>query len=111
MRLLADSHKNTLTGASGDDFLKSVDSSDSYRYAEGDGADTIQEGGNKDKDVLKISGYALLETFVQKHPANPNSLLITFGGQKPGDSIAVVDTLGDSAADTVEQSKIDDGTT
>ena len=101
--------RDTLNGGEGDDTLNGGDASDTYLYAKGDGADTIVEGGHKDKDVLKISGYEAGQTFVQRVDGTED-LLISFGGENAGDSIIVKNTLGGSTADTVERFSFEDGT-
>ncbi|MCP5082968.1 MAG: hypothetical protein GY948_14870 [Alphaproteobacteria bacterium] len=101
--------RDTLDGGEGDDNLNGGDSSDTYVYAKGDGADTIQDGGHKDKDVIEISGYEADQTFVVRLEGS-DDLLISFGGENGGDSIIVKNTLGGSTADTVEQIKFEDGT-
>lgn len=101
--------RDTLDGGEGDDNLSGGDSSDTYVYAKGDGADTIEDGGNKDKDVIKISGYEAEETFVVRLDES-DDLKISFGGENGGDSIVVKNTLGGSTVDTVEQITFEDGT-
>lgn len=101
--------RDTLNGGEGDDDLGGGDGSDTYLYAKGDGTDTIEDGGHKDKDVVEISGYEAAATFVQRIEGS-DDLLISFGGENAGDAIIVKNTLGGSTADTVEQFKFDDGT-
>ncbi|NNF80746.1 MAG: cadherin-like domain-containing protein [Rhizobiales bacterium] len=107
--LLGGNGKDTLEGGEGDDNLSGGDSSDIYVYAKGGGADTIEDGGHKDKDVIKISDYEADQTFVVRLDES-DDLLISFGGENGADSIIVKNTLGGSTADTVEQIKFEDGT-
>ncbi len=104
------SGRDVLNGGLGDDVQSGGDASDTYEYAMGDGADIIQDAGSADNDVLRISGYTPGETFIQADASDPNTLIISFGGGNSTDSITVVNTLGGSAADTIEEIEFDDGT-
>ena len=96
---------NTLQGGLGDDYLSGGDASDTYLYAAGDGADTIDDNGSFDSDVLTITGYASTDASFSRVPFT-NDLLIDFGG---GDSILLLNGANNSGSDQIETVNFSDG--
>lgn len=95
----------TLSGGLGDDYLVGRDGSDLYQYAAGDGADTIEDDGLFDTDVLTITGYDSTDASFSRIPFS-NNLLIDFGG---GDSILIINGAITDNADRIETVNFDDG--
>src|SRR5262249_15929566 len=57
-RLVGTSDDDELEGLGGQDLLIGGFGDDTYLYARGDGADTIDDRGDSDGDSLQIAGYA-----------------------------------------------------
>ena len=96
---------NTLQGGLGDDYLSGGDASDTYLYTAGDGADTIDDNGAFDSDVLTITGYASTDASFSRVPFTAD-LLIDFGG---GDSILLLNGANNSGSDQIETVNFSDG--
>gem|GEM_PF-2274993 len=96
-------------GGLGDDFINGGDGSDTYIFNAGDGNDTILEGGFFDTDVIDIRGYSSTDATFGTTLEDPLDLVITLPG---GDSITVLNALGGSNSDQVEEVSFDgDATT
>ncbi|MEM6677340.1 MAG: calcium-binding protein [Pseudomonadota bacterium] len=97
-----------LAGGRGNDTINGLDGSDTYIYAAGDGADTIEDNGFGDRDRLEISGYTPTQVTVQVANADATDLALIFPNQL--DSIIIINTLTGDTADTIEEIAFDDGT-
>ena len=81
---------------------------DVYRFAQGDGADVIEDNGNG-ADRLEISGYSSTDAGLSRLYKAANDLVITFVGGD--DSITILNTLDGSSSDTIEEIVFADGVT
>ena len=80
-----------LIGGTGNDFLSGGGGNDTYRFARGDGNDTIQEyvdsdSGRGGNDTIELGAGIMPEDVVVSRAGNGNDLLLDFG---QGDSIYI----------------------
>lgn len=98
--IAADSDNDTIIGGLGNDSVQGDRGNDLYRYAKGDGNDTVYEsGGSADVDQLIITGYTTANT-VFTRVGNTTDLQISFTGTTT-DKILVRDGL-EVGTDTME---------
>ncbi len=106
--IVGDGGANTLHSGSGNDTLNGNDGSDTYIFEAGDGRDVIEDNGRYDTDKIVIRGYA--STDAQYSYTTNDTLIISFMGST--DQITVINTLGGSRDDQIEQIVFeDDGVT
>lgn len=98
---------DVLEGGLGDDVLTGGFGSDTYIFNRGDGYDTIDDNGSFSTDVLFIKGYLPEELILSRNSAN-DDLVVTFAGTD--DCVVILNTLGGSFTDTIEQIAFEDGT-
>ncbi|TFI56741.1 tandem-95 repeat protein, partial [Sphingomonas parva] len=107
--LTGDGSDNVLAGALGNDMLSGGAGDDTYRFARGDGRDTIRDGAASAADRLEISGYGGSEISFLRRGFGSNDLVIRFAGSS--DEIVILDGLSGAGAgvETIQLAK--DGTT
>jgi len=107
-RIFGFDSNDVIVGGAGDDFLSGDDGSDLYLYARGDGADIIDDNGDRDTDRLEITGYSTDELELAREG---NALVIKFAGE--GDVVAIINyflTSSSGYGDNIEQIAFEDGT-
>ncbi|QFT30416.1 Bifunctional hemolysin/adenylate cyclase precursor [Labrenzia sp. THAF82] len=103
----ADGGNDTLIGGLGNDTLRGEGGSDTYIFTRGDGVDTIEDNGYLSTDRLLIHGYSPDEVTITVE-SSTDSAILTFEGTS--DRITIVNTLGGSGQDQIEEIVFDDGT-
>ncbi|HVJ01429.1 MAG TPA: calcium-binding protein, partial [Sphingomonas sp.] len=93
--LFGDGDANVLAGKLGDDFLSGGGGDDSYRFARGDGRDTIQDNAASTADRVEIAGYAASELRFVRRAGSMNDLIVSFADA--GDELILLDSLGGNA--------------
>ncbi len=101
-------HAEVYEGGLGNDTLQGGDGADVYRFARGDGHDTIEDNGFGDADVIEISGYSEGEIQFARSAMFADALEIGFAGTN--DLITVVNTLDSDAYDQIERVDVIDAT-
>jgi len=95
---------DTLIGSIGDDILDGGEGSDTYIYAQGDGADFIEDSGWEGTDVLVFRDYLQSEVSITRELAG--GLTITGA---PGDAITIQSLAGNEGSG-IEHIQFADGT-
>jgi len=105
--LAGDAGDDTLIGGTGDDNLEGGSGSDTYIYAQGDGADWINDWGNPaETDVLQLGpGLTAANVQVQRGSVSIWDMVLVFGG---GDQITVEGHFGNNLQ-FIEEVQFDGG--
>jgi Ca2+-binding RTX toxin-like protein len=86
-----DQSDNNLAGGFGDDLLIGGAGNDAYRFAKGDGHDTIRDDSTSTNDRLEIAGYNESDLRFLRRGVGSNDIVIRFPGA--GDEIVILDAL------------------
>lgn len=105
--ITGDAAANILEGGLGNDTLKGKGGADTYRFALGDGSDTIIDGSTSTGDVLEIYGHTAASMTAQRRGTDSDDLVLRFAGST--DQVVIVDGL--IANRGVESVVFEDGTT
>jgi Ca2+-binding RTX toxin-like protein len=89
--IFGDSGDNVLAGGFGSDTLVGRGGADTYRFAKGDGSDTIRDDALTDGDTLEIAGYDLASASVTRRGAGSNDVILRFAGSD--DEILILNAL------------------
>jgi len=89
--ITGDGDINLLVGGLGNDILVGAGGNDVYRYARGDGRDTIRDGASSTADQLEISGYSAADIKFVRRGYGSNDVAIRFSDD--ADEIVLVDGL------------------
>ncbi|CAN7688252.1 tandem-95 repeat protein [Mesorhizobium sp. LjRoot246] len=95
-----------LVGGRGDDWLLGGQGNDTYRFAQGDGHDIVEDTGTTFGDRLEITDLLSLEATVERLYKGSDTVVISFASG--GDTITVRDALSQTGAG-VEQIVFADG--
>jgi len=106
-RLWGFSGDDRIAAAKGDDVMHGGDGSDTYVFAAGDGHDTIEDNGAGDLDRIEVTGYASGQVSVQRFYKGDDGIVLRFAASD--DTLTVLNTLGGSAEDGIEQIVFADG--
>lgn len=101
-------HDEVYEGGLGNDSLCGSGGSDIYRFARGDGRDTIEDDGFGDTDVIEVSGYSADEIEFVRSVIFADALELRFAGTD--DLITVLNTLDSSLYDQIERIDLVDET-
>jgi Ca2+-binding RTX toxin-like protein len=102
-----------IVGGTGNDTLGGGSGDDTYRFARGDGQDTILDGidywdgGNGGNDTIELGAGITPDQVIVSQQANGNDLLLDFG---QGDSIYIGNAPISDGGNTIEQVMFADGT-
>jgi len=102
---------DVITGGKGDDYMNGFYGNDTYIHNQGDGVDTIDEGGGFGNDTLKLTGSALTSTNFMLTATGTNLVdaALTFAGVT--DKINITNQLHPSLGYGVENFIFSDGVT
>ena len=91
-----------MQGFGGNDLISGGSGNDVYVYAAGDGSDIIEDnGGSSDVDIIEISGYGIADLSFERLSEGSDDLVIRFSDTQ--DTITIMNTLGGSGSDQIEQ--------
>jgi len=102
-----------IAGGTGNDTLGGGSGDDTYRFARGDGQDTILDGidywdgGNGGNDTIELGAGITPDQVIVSQQSNGNDLLLDFG---QGDSIYIGNAPVTDGGNTIEQVMFADGT-
>ena len=97
-----------LVGGRGDDWLVGGEGNDTYRFSQGDGHDTIEDGGTSAFDRLEITDMLSSEATVDRLYKGSDAIVISFAWSD--DTITIRDALSE-AGEGVETIVFADGVT
>src|SRR6185295_3738256 len=89
--IFGDSAANVMSGGFGNDTLVGRGGADTYRFARGDGIDTIRDDALTAGDTLEIAGYDLASAIVARRGAGSNDVVIRFADSD--DEILILNAL------------------